>query len=151
MVALSCFVRAQNPLAGMTTMKGDGVGTSTCAAAGCAGTGTLRGDPMGQADFQFTFIADLGFPDNCGFGRGNLTITSADGSTITAAINGSGCNTQPTPASSAIQNLAYEIQSGTGRFAGVNGTGNFVIDRITPNGVPGPTYVHLDGNIVFTH
>jgi len=152
---LTCFLlttavlaNAQNPLAGLTILKAEGGGTGNTGLA----TGTLRGDPIGIANWTYTVLGGGGQTTNgqggnCNFQSGNIAITAADGSTLQMQFGGDSCNTGVGPTSSAVNNVVYIITSGTGRFSNTQGTGNVALAAYNPNANTAAVYIHFDGNI----
>jgi hypothetical protein len=137
---------AQNPLAGLTVLKADGAGTGNTGVA----TGTLRGDPIGIANWTYTVLGGGGQTGNgqggnCNFQSGNITITAADGSTLNMQFGGDSCNTGVGPLSPAVDNVVYIITSGTGRFSNATGGGNVGLSAYGPPSTR--VYIHFDGNI----
>src|SRR5687768_17248953 len=109
-----------------------------------------EGTPIGTAELAevaFAFGTGLG-PDgsggSCALVSSTDTLTTPDGSTIVLKTHGMICfETVP---GFAVRHNAYLIQGGTGRFAGVTGTGNIVVSSENPIGLP---LVHINGNINF--
>jgi predicted small secreted protein len=143
------FTSAQNPLAGVIKVQAEGVGVGNTGAA----SGTLRGDPMGMATWTYMFtgpaLENNGTGGQCGFANGNITITSADGSTLNLQHTGYSCNTIGGIGSqiSAVDNSVYIITSGTGRYKNAQGTGHVALSALAANNPAGTVYIHFDGNI----
>lgn len=74
---------------------------------------------------RYTFTADISLDPSTGIGIGTITLTAADGSTITASLNGLGIFLPDNMAS--ITEWAT-ITGGTGRFA--NASGQYSIVRL---------------------
>jgi hypothetical protein len=147
-VSTTLFATAQNPLAGLTVLSADGIGTGNSGVA----TGTLRGNPFGSANWTYTVLGGGGQTTNgqggnCNFQTGNITITDSDGSTLVMQFGGDSCNTGVGPTSPAVDNVAYIIISGTGRFSNAAGGGNVTLSAYNPNSTTAPVYIHFDGNI----
>jgi hypothetical protein len=142
-----------------TRVKGDGAtpalekfqanGTATVTANGASLNGTIKGNEIGTAT-----IADNGYsgsflgitgngPDACVLGGGNITITTADGSTLNLVRSGIDCGISgPGVMGGNSGNHVYIITGGTGRFTNAAGGGNYTFS--INNGV---ALIHIDGNI----
>ena len=111
------------------------------------GTFRCKGDVIGHAtltDVSASLGAGVsGFNNGaagqgCQFEGSTELLTTKDGSTITMKTTGTTCGGAGIES---IREGGYEITNGTGRFAGAQGTGFFVISA--PSNL-----IHIDGNIV---
>ena len=112
------------------------------------GTTTCKGGQLGNAtltvtNFGFTplGVVSTNYQSNCYIEVEDFVLTASDGSTVTFNTSGTQCSGN----SNVTRNNAYVITSGTGRFVGVTGSGNFAVSGSLPSGTPGSA--HIDGNI----
>ncbi len=142
-------------VSGLIVFKAEGVGTMTVTnvGQGVATSGTLRGDPIGFAEYTSVYSTDAIAETNgtggiCTRGTGPVVITTADGSTLDLRQVAFGCATSApqNPNNWQTSNGTYLVTGGTGRFQGATGAGTIVLG-IYGNNAGSPAFVHIDGNI----
>ena len=132
---------------GLEKFQADGI--AALDTTGTALNGTIRGNEIGTATiadqgYAMSFIGFTGNgADSCILGGGNITITAADGSTLTMVRSGMDCAISGMGLTNAATgNHTFIITGGTGRFAKAIGNGNYTFS--INNGV---VVIHIDGNI----
>jgi hypothetical protein len=138
-----------SPVGGMQVLNVNGVGTATGSGLTHTSVGVVKGTVFGAAKFTASLSDDRwslsgnGSGGACVRGSGSIVLSTPDGSTLTMQQAGLSCNPWKDP-NNLIDNAAYLIVGGTGRFSGAAGTGNVVTGIMS-----GQTCIHFDGNIVF--
>jgi len=108
----------------------------------------MKGRIFGPAKFTASLsdegwsITGNGTGGSCVRGSGSIALTALDGSTLTMQQAGLSCNPGYDP-KNLIDNAAYLIVGGTGRFSGATGAGSVVTGIMN-----GQVWIHFDGDIV---
>jgi hypothetical protein len=140
----------------LTHFSADGSGTGTTSTASGSVTGSFGGQ-TGTAAFSVSAVsASDSYTSNgqggfCDRITGSITLTTADGSTLTMQHGGISCNTGVGQSSPAIDQSVYIVTSGTGKFANASGTGTFSLGWYnSPQHFNDPALVlvHFDGNLM---
>jgi hypothetical protein len=103
-----------------------------CVAQTGTGTATLLGRMTKESLVVLTFVSPT-----CVTFIEYTTFSAANGDTITAVQNGTGCFTSPT---TAVGNATYTVTGGTGRFRGAKGSGTATttLTAVEPGVLVGP-------------
>jgi hypothetical protein len=115
-----------------TTCPADAAPAAVCFHQTGTGIATDLGRMTKESLTQLSFVSAT-----CGTFVEFTAFTAANGDTITAVQNGTGCYTSPT---TAVGNATYTITGGTGRFRGVKGSGTATttLTAVAPGVLIGP-------------
>jgi hypothetical protein len=138
----------------LTNFTADGVGTGLPGVVSSSG-GTAKSEPFGVVMYTTSFTVDLSSsgPNGTGGdaetrGSGNITLTTREGDSIFMEQTGSHGQTSTTQ--TRVDTAGYVITGGTGRFSNATGTGN-AVTAYTSFPAIGPTILHIEGNIQYSH
>jgi hypothetical protein len=101
---------------------------------------------LGKISESANFAIDLANPPKpgCNTNSGTMTLSGANGDSISLALHGTGCFTSPT-----TQTIvgSYIVTGGTGRFRGASGSGTHTVHSDVTNPAAPTAFVNIDGTL----
>jgi hypothetical protein len=126
--------------------KGDGSGTTAVSGGPSTFTsvtvGTVNSTHLGKGAYAVNATQNWGLSANCAgspvqaVDTGSMTLTAANGATVTGTISGTTCELAPFNNTTYGTTLTMTVTGGTGRFDGA--TGSIVISGLSTGPAGGP-------------